>query len=382
MTPATHRSPARRVRGILLGALLAIVCALALFTVVVPFLLGGQSYTVLTGSMHPALEQGHLIAVRPTPIADIRVGDVVTYQLHSGQPEVVTHRVVAVGVDGTGERILTTQGDANNVADAAPVREVQIRGILVYAIPWLGWINIWATPSVKSVVVAIIGILAIAWGVMALAGDVVRRRRLSATAAAAVAVVAALAGVLTAAPPAQATSAEASPLFLSHDGVTWTQDGTLRLLEGTRALIPGDTLDVPLWVRNASPDVAGARIETAWVPTDPASAADVELAEALTEAAPWRTERDLRAGASIQVPLRVALPAAGSNDLRDASAALEITVTLSQASAASDSPPAGGDTLPATGAEPPILALVGASVLILAGAVVLIVRRMRKGPRD
>lgn len=382
MTSPARRSPARRTRGILLGILLAIVCALALFTVVIPFILGASSYTVLTGSMRPALEQGHLIAVRPAPIADLRIGDVVTYQVHSGEPEVVTHRVVAIGVDGTGERILTTQGDANNVADAEPVREVQVRGVLVYAIPWLGWINIWATPSVKSIVVAVIGVLAIGWGVVALIGDAVRRRRLAAVAAAAIAVVAALTGGLIAAPSAQAASADPSPLLLSHDGITWTQSGTLRLLDGTHSLVPGDAIDVPLWVRNASPDIADAQIETAWVPTDPASAADVGLAEALTEAAPLRTERELHAGASVQVPLRVALPASGGNDISDASAALEVTVTLTQASGSSATPPPGSAALPATGAEPPVLALVGASVLILAGAVLLIVRRMRKDRRD
>ena len=382
MTAEVSRPRTRRTRSILLGILLAIVCALALFTVVIPVVLGGQSYTVLTGSMRPSLEQGHLIAVRPTPIGEVRVGDVVTYQLHSGEPEVVTHRVVAVGVDGTGERILTTQGDANNIADAEPVREVQVRGVLVYAVPWLGWINIWATPAIKSVIVAVIGVLAIGWGVAALLRDAVRRRRLTVAAASLVVVVAALAGGLAPAPPAQASSAEPSPLLLSDDGVTWIRAGTLRLLEDVQALVPGDAVDVALWVRNDSPDLAGARIETAWVPTDPASAADVALAESLAETAPLRTERELDAGTSVQVPLRVDLPATALNDVRDGSAALHVTVTLSQAPGSSEVPPSGRSPLPATGAEPPVLALVGAIVLILAGVVLLIVRRMRNDRRD
>ena len=372
------RSRHRRVSTILLGVLLAIVCALALFTVVLPFVLGGRSYTVLTGSMRPALEQGHLIAVRPTPIGDISVGDVVTYQLHSGEPEVVTHRVVAVGVDGTGERILTTQGDANNVADAEPVRAVQVRGVLVYAVPWLGWINIWATPSVKSVIVAVVGIGAIAWGVAALVSDAVRRRRVRAPVAAAVAVIAALAGGLVAPPTAQAAATPASALLLSDDGITWTDAGTLRLLDPTRPIVPGDTIEIPLWVRNASADLAGARIELAWLPADATSAADVALAETLTGAAPLRTYRELHAGASAHVPLTIAFPAETGNAARDASVALQVTVTLTQdPSAASPSTP-----LPATGGEMPVIALVGASALILAGAVLLIVRRMRKDRRD
>lgn len=167
----------QRVAAVLGAVLLFTVCAVALFTIVIPFALGAQSYTVLTGSMRPVLDPGHLIAVRPTPIDEITVGDIVTYQLRSGEPEVVTHRVVGVGTDGAGERVLLTQGDANNVADELPVRAVQVRGVLVYAMPWLGYVNVWATPTVKSVIATALGAAAIGWGLLSLWRDGVRRRR-------------------------------------------------------------------------------------------------------------------------------------------------------------------------------------------------------------
>lgn len=107
--------------------------------VVVPRLGGATPYTVLTGSMTPAYPPGTLVVTRPVEPDELTTGDVVTYQLRSGDPTVVTHRVVAIGRNTvSGEVVLTTQGDANTAPDAEPVRAVQVRGELWYAVPLLG----------------------------------------------------------------------------------------------------------------------------------------------------------------------------------------------------------------------------------------------------
>lgn len=145
--------------------------------VLVPRLAGATPYTVLTGSMRPALPPGTLVVVRPVALDDVAVGDVVTYQLRSGDPAVVTHRVLAVGVRADGERVLTTQGDANDVPDAEPVREEQVRGRLWYAVPLLGRASTALTGSERRTVVdaAAVGLLVYAGWV--LAGPAVRRAR-------------------------------------------------------------------------------------------------------------------------------------------------------------------------------------------------------------
>lgn len=114
------------------------VAAVVTVTVLVPRLGGATPYTVLTGSMRPSMPPGTMVVVRPVAAADVRVGDVVTYQLASGEPEVVTHRVVSVGLDGHGHRIFRTQGDANDVADEAWVKPVQLKGERWYAVPYVG----------------------------------------------------------------------------------------------------------------------------------------------------------------------------------------------------------------------------------------------------
>lgn len=144
--------------GLSVGVLLLIL-GLGVLTIVLPGIVGGMPLTVLTGSMRPHLPPGTLVVTKPSPVEQIEVGDVITFQLESGQPAVVTHRVIARSVDrASGEVRFTTQGDANNTADPEPVRPVQIRGTVWYAVPYLGWANqaidgqtrSWAIPTLAG----------------------------------------------------------------------------------------------------------------------------------------------------------------------------------------------------------------------------------------
>lgn len=122
---------------------LLVALAVLAIAVAVPRLTGATTYTILTGSMRPGLPPGTLVVMRSTPPGALRVGDVVTYQLESGSPTVATHRIVAMGVNGKGERTFRTQGDANDTPDPEWVRPVQIRGKLWYAVPYVGWADHW-----------------------------------------------------------------------------------------------------------------------------------------------------------------------------------------------------------------------------------------------
>lgn len=141
-------------------ALLVLVALVAIVVVVVPAVTGAKPYTVLTGSMVPNYPPGTLVVVRAVDVSEINLGDVVTYQLESGKPEVVTHRVVAVGEAADGSLIFTTKGDANDAADPKPVTPVQIVGKLWYAVPYIGWINNVVTGQARAwVLPVVVGIL-------------------------------------------------------------------------------------------------------------------------------------------------------------------------------------------------------------------------------
>jgi signal peptidase len=133
--------------------LLALVLVLVV-AVLLPRVAGATPYTVLTGSMQPTYSPGTLVVVRPVAIDDVAVGDVITYQIESGEPAVVTHRVISVGarMNDPAERVLRTQGDANTVPDADPVREVQVQGRLWYSVPYLGHVGTWISGPSREVV--------------------------------------------------------------------------------------------------------------------------------------------------------------------------------------------------------------------------------------
>ncbi len=151
--------------------LLAAVALLAVIVVVVPLVTGAKPYTILTGSMAPEYAPGTLVVVQPAEADEINLGDVITYQLESGKPEVVTHRVTAVGAAADGSPLFITRGDANDADDPEPVRPVQVVGKLWYAVPHIGWINnvvsgqarAWALPVVVAGLF-VYGIVAIGLG--------------------------------------------------------------------------------------------------------------------------------------------------------------------------------------------------------------------------
>jgi signal peptidase len=128
-------------RGLSWG-LLALVIGLGILVVGIPAATGSTPLTVLTSSMEPTLPPGTLVVVRPTPAQDIRLGDVLTYQIKPGNPAVVSHRVIEVHSISNGTKEFVTQGDNNPAADAAPVTEGQIKGTIWYSVPFVGWASI------------------------------------------------------------------------------------------------------------------------------------------------------------------------------------------------------------------------------------------------
>jgi len=163
------------------GALLLLVAALALLIIVLPAATGGQALTVLTNSMAPGLPPGTLIVIRPTAPQDVRMGDVLTYQIRSGSPEVVTHRVIERTTNTeTGELEFVTQGDNNAVPDDEPVREVQVRGTLWYSLPWLGYVNTALAGDARAILVPVVAGLLFAYGGWTVFSTIRSRRRAAA----------------------------------------------------------------------------------------------------------------------------------------------------------------------------------------------------------
>lgn len=181
-----ERSGARAVvHAVVLGVstgLLLLVAALAVVLIVVPKATGSMPLTVLTQSMEPTLPPGTLLVVRPTAVDDVEVGDVVTYQIVSGQPTVISHRVVSVSSASNGERTFVLKGDNNAKADPHPVTAAQIRGVVWYSIPEIGVVNQLVNGSRSWLIPTVAGVLLAYGGVMITIGTVTAARRRRSTA--------------------------------------------------------------------------------------------------------------------------------------------------------------------------------------------------------
>ncbi|MFE4837297.1 signal peptidase I [Arthrobacter sp. NPDC056691] len=119
---------------------LTVMVFAALVLIIVPRVTGSHTYTVLTNSMAPKYPPGTFLVARPAAYSELTYGDIVTFQLESGKPAVETHRIVGFGSAQTGEKTLITKGDNNDVDDPNPVREVQVQGKLLYAVPYAGFL--------------------------------------------------------------------------------------------------------------------------------------------------------------------------------------------------------------------------------------------------
>ncbi|MEP6842477.1 MAG: signal peptidase I [Pseudolysinimonas sp.] len=160
--------------------LLAFVLLLAVMVVALPMLTKSTPYTVLTSSMNPTYPAGTLVVVKPTDAQQIHLGDVITYQLKSNQPEVITHRVISIvqPVEAGDTVKFITKGDANSLADPV-VKPIQVRGVVWYAVPYIGWINNVINGGTRSVIVPLIAGLLFLYGGFMAASTVVDRRRKS-----------------------------------------------------------------------------------------------------------------------------------------------------------------------------------------------------------
>lgn len=149
----------------------------AIILIVVPFVTGSQTYSVLTSSMAPKYPPGTFLVVKPTDVDQLQVGDVVTYQLESGRPEVITHRITGFTAGQDGERMLITQGDNNDVADPDPVRDIQVRGELSYAVPYVGFAANALGNASRGSFVTVLAVGLIAWGGVSMVRGFVKDRR-------------------------------------------------------------------------------------------------------------------------------------------------------------------------------------------------------------
>ena len=117
------------------------------------------SYIVQSGSMEPAIPTGSIVFVKDVPAENIQEGDVITYAESRGAPS-TTHRVIQKFDEGAGIRF-QTKGDANEDPDPEPVYRDEIVGVVIFSVPYLGYLVAFASTRVGWVAFVVIPVVAL-----------------------------------------------------------------------------------------------------------------------------------------------------------------------------------------------------------------------------
>lgn len=118
--------------------MLLVVMLIIAGVLVLPPFMGCKNMAVLSGSMEPTIGVGAMVVAREVEPESLETGDVITYVL-SGDT-LVTHRIIEIDRE---KQEVITQGDANEVADGAPIAYDRIVGRVLFHVPYLGYLSMY-----------------------------------------------------------------------------------------------------------------------------------------------------------------------------------------------------------------------------------------------
>ena len=144
-------------RAVSILVLLALLAACLPLTL--PRLFGYQIYTVVSGSMEPAIPTGSLVYIKEGEPEEAAKGDVIAFYGGAQTASIITHRVVENRVV-MGE--IVTKGDANESPDMTPVPYGHYLGKVERSIPEAGKLAaVFTSPAGKSLAGCMVGLVAV-----------------------------------------------------------------------------------------------------------------------------------------------------------------------------------------------------------------------------
>lgn len=153
-----------------IGTVLLIILIISCLPLTLPKAFGYQMYTVISGSMEPALPVGSLVYVKYQEPESIEKKDIIAFYGSNESSSIITHRVV-YNKKLSGEFV--TKGDANKEKDMNPISYNQYMGKVVLMIPVIGGVaQTLTTGSGKIVLFSFIGLILL----LEIFGNVLQKR--------------------------------------------------------------------------------------------------------------------------------------------------------------------------------------------------------------
>ena len=132
-----------------------------------------QVNPIVSGSMRPGLPVGGAIISERVPVDQLLVRDVIVFRSPDNPADLMVHRIVVMSKDKSGDLVIKTQGDANDVRDPWTL---SIRGNYAYVARWslplLGYLAV-AYQNNRGLVLLAAGIVLIT----AATSTILRQRR-------------------------------------------------------------------------------------------------------------------------------------------------------------------------------------------------------------
>jgi signal peptidase len=108
--------------------------------VTAPLAFGFKSFTILSGSMEPAISTGDVVVVKRIDPSEARIGDVVSFRDPENPTRVLSHRVTRIRA-ADGSIAFVTKGDANTGVERWQMPEDGTIGRVEFRIPKLGYVT-------------------------------------------------------------------------------------------------------------------------------------------------------------------------------------------------------------------------------------------------
>lgn len=137
--PAPAKLTWRRMLQTLAYVALGFAIGIAL-AVTAPLAFGFKSFTVLSGSMEPAIGTGDVIVVKRIAPVDARIGDVLSFRDPEDPQRILSHRVTRIRA-ADGAIFFVTKGDANTGVERWQLPQDGTIGRVEYRIPRLGYVT-------------------------------------------------------------------------------------------------------------------------------------------------------------------------------------------------------------------------------------------------
>ena len=146
------------VKKVICAILLLIIVPIIVFNLIIitkrvvfkdnsPSIFGYSYFSVLTGSMEPAINVGDIIIVKN---GEYHINDIISYK---DGDSVVTHRIVDIFTNEEGKELYTTKGDNNNTEDRVPISKEDVYGRVIRVIPKLGNIILFLRKNIIFLVI-------------------------------------------------------------------------------------------------------------------------------------------------------------------------------------------------------------------------------------